>query len=156
MSKPDMDALVNLIVDSGMAEMDKLSGFPDEDIKALEKKHNVRLPGAYKEFLSSIGYSAPDIFNSVLIMYPGLDKYRDNAYELAKENNIKIPADAFVFLIEDSQFFYFDTKSGDDPAVFKYFEGDKEAKQVFDHFSDWLTDFITVEAELETEYSSTK
>lgn len=156
MSKLDMNLLVSKIVDSGMGTMDELSGFPDEDIEELERTHNVRLPEAYKEFLSSIGYSSDNIFYSVLFMYPGLEKYRNEAYQLADQNSIKLPDSAFVFLIDDTQFFYFDTKSGDDPPVYKYFEGDAAAKQVFDHFSDWLIDFVTVESELEIENAKSK
>ena len=152
--KPDMDALVDWIVESGMAKMEELSGFYDDDIAALERTNNVHLPRAYKEFLSSIGYSSSNVFYSVLFVYPGLETYRLLAYEMAEQCKIQLTPSDFVFLIDDTQFFYFDTKSGDDPEVYKYMEGDDAPKKVFDHFSDWLTDFVTVEGELERKYRS--
>ncbi len=152
MSKLDMDALVEIIIESGMGTMEDLAGFSEEDIAELEKKYNVRLPLTYKEFLDSIGYSGTSVFSSVIMVYPSLDEFRDSAYEMVEEDEYKLPSSSFVFLLDDNYFLFFDTESGDDPPVYKYSTGSKAPELFYDSFSEWLTRYVKAEAELESKY----
>lgn len=153
MSKLDMDAIVEIIIESGMGKMEDLAGFPEEDIAELEKKYNVRLPLTYREFLGSIGYSGTSVFSSVVLVYPSLDEFKDLAYKMVEKNAYTLPSSSFVFLLDDNYFLFFDTKSGDNPPVYKYSKGSKAPELFYNSFSEWLTRYVKAEAELESKYA---
>jgi hypothetical protein len=150
MMKMTADALAQFMVKSEMATPDQIQGFSEEEIVLLEKKHGVNLPESYKDFLISFGKTDDAVFYSIYFTYPSLDRSRHHAYELAAANGLTLPPGAFIFLMEDSLFLFFNTEEGKDPPVYKYIEGQTIQKYA-DSFSQWLSDMVQAEVALDVE-----
>lgn len=115
----------------------KLVGLSESEITAIQEKHAIALPSAYREFLSLMGRDDGGLFSNI-ILFPGLEKYRQQAYDMASQHGFELPLSAYVFQIDDSGFRYFCLDEGDDPPVYEYIEGRKLAEKIDDRFSAWL------------------
>lgn len=153
--KETPEALAQMIIDAGLAQQSDLHGFSEIQIKDLERTHNIVLPEAYKSFLRAMGNSSEEIFYSFSFVYPGIEKQRSFAYELAKQSEKQLSPSSFVFLVDDAMFLYFDTTNGDDPPVYRFVER-QDPSIVSDSFSQWLSDFVEQEVKLEIENKATK
>jgi hypothetical protein len=83
-----------------------------------------------------MGKKAGGLFDEVL--YPAIEEFRKDAYEIAEADNFALPTSAYVFLIDDSGFRYFCLDEGDDPPVYEYVKGRKNSQKIEERFSAWL------------------
>ena len=148
MKNIDYQSLKKMIVESGMATPEEICGCSNSYISELETQYG-KLPGAYRAFLSAMGSSSDNIFYSVNLVYPSLEKFRSQAVRILQESNVKLAPTAFVFLLTDTMFLFFDIKDGEDSAVLRYREGHAGAEKIYDSFSEWLVDFVSTESKLE-------
>ena len=98
----------------------------EEEVIRLEQVTHFSLPQAYQEFLRTMGNSTDDFLVGSDFLYPVLPSLQEWARELLIENQIpqKFPDDAFVFFMHQGyQFNFFHTSEGEDPPVYRYFEG---------------------------------
>jgi hypothetical protein len=61
---PTAEFLVERIVSLGLARPKEIIGCSEEEIRALEVIHQVRLPRAYRDFLAVMGHGAGQVFHS--------------------------------------------------------------------------------------------
>lgn len=142
------EQLAKMIIDSGMAKQSDIHGLSEQQISQIQDLHKVSLPGAYKHFLRTMGNSSDSVFYSVSFVFPALEERRSWAYKLASQASLQLPSTAFVFLIDDALFFFFDTKEGDDPPVYRFIEG-QQVNKIANSFSQWLNDYVSTEVELD-------
>ncbi len=115
----------------------------EDEVSSLEQKVHLSLPIAYKEFLLTMGKGTDTFLVGSDFLYPELLNLQEVAKEMLAEDEFpqKFPEDAFVFFMHQGyQFNFFRTSGGDDPPVFRYFEGkDQETFPViYHHFTDFL------------------
>lgn len=106
-----------------LLEPGEISPCTEAEVKALEKQLNVRLPGAYREFLLWMGKDGGKLFRGTDCWYELLPKLQSWARELLAENGLSdlLPTDAFVFLMHQGyQFMFFRLSEGEDPPVYHY------------------------------------
>ena len=147
MKAQPMDALVKLIVESGMATPDQIRGCSDAEIKQIESIAGVHLPQAYKNFLLGFGASANDVFYDVLFVYPAIVEHRDIIERIEARTGYKLKSTEFVFLIRDGLIIFFDTADGDDPPILLLEAPEPHPKKISFSFSEWLTVYVTDEAQ---------
>lgn len=125
----------------------EIIGLNIDEITLLEKKFNVKLPLAYKQFLLSSGRKTGFLLNGYYIEYPLLmDNKEDAIYELNFDDRKKADRkpeikDSYFFFAqwEGYNFFFFDCSiKEDDPPVF-LFDTEKITKYK-DSFTDFLRD----------------
>ena len=95
----------------------------EQEVAALEQQLNVRLPGAYREFLLWMGKDGGDLLRGTDCSYEIIPKLEPWAVELLAENGLShlLPGDAFVFLMHQGyQFMFFRLSEGEDPAVYHF------------------------------------
>jgi hypothetical protein len=113
------------------------------EISLLEQNTHLLLPGAYKEFLLTMGKGAGDLLVGSDVFYQQIGNLQESAKEMLSEDAFpqKLPADAFVFFMHQGyQFNFFCTSEGDDPPVYRYFEGkDRDTfPLIYPHFTEFL------------------
>lgn len=137
------------IIDSGMATEKEFEGCTDGEIADIEAQFGLKLPPAYREFLKVMGKNAGEEFlRDATITYPHIVKFRYQADNIAKSAGITIPVTAFVFLIHDYQFLYFDTANGEaDPLTYRYLEEDDKPVKLFDSYTDCMASIVQTEVE---------
>ena len=137
---------VDQIVAAGIAKVGEIQGCDNDDIAHLEKHFQINLPDAYKNFLRTMGKNVGLFLNDCTITYPDIMEFREQADELAKAGGVSLPETAFVFLIHDYQFHYFDTANGAfDPATFRYVEDETSSIKTFDSFTQCMSNFVKTE-----------
>ncbi|HUY93451.1 MAG TPA: SMI1/KNR4 family protein [Pirellulales bacterium] len=140
---------------TGLAAADATRGCTKEEIAEIESTLRVRLPNAYREFLRLCGKQAGEFLLGTDWTFPTILALKESAAALLRECDVprELSPSAFVFAMHQGyQFLFFDCQSGQDPAVFRFIEGDQSARQVFDSFSNWFRqcaeDEIAAQAEL--------
>ena len=114
---------------------------PDE-IRALEEKYSVALPGKYKAFLSA----GDALFQEIMVGSDFHPPYLENLNKWAKElleedgNPFSLKPGDFVFSMHQGyQFMFFNcTEGSDDPPVYYYLEGAKEVQEVAPSFTSYI------------------
>lgn len=140
--------LAQKIVQSGMSPQNHIRGLTDDEIAEIENSFKLSFPGSYKEFLRTMGGSSDKVFYSVNFVFPGLAEQMSCPYELLAAANLQLPPSAFVFLIEDARFLFFDANEGEDPPVYEFIEA-RGIVKIADTFSLWLSDYVMKEIELD-------
>ena len=133
-----IDTFVQKLFSSGLASPETLKGCSVKDIEQLEAKLKVTLPAAYRDFLFCMGRSAGQFMPECSFTYPEIeDCTRDIAETLLKAHTrYQLSDTSFVFVERyGCQFFFFETTQGEDPPVFRYFEGDELPVQIADSIS---------------------
>jgi hypothetical protein len=146
------EELVDKLISSDLADPKDIQGCSDDEVRQIEAAFNLRLPQAYKVFLSSFGKKAGALLDGSDYLYPALLDCRRTAEKIIAdtEARFQLSPQSFVFLQHEGyQFLFFDTdKANQDPPVFRFIEGDSYPSKIFDTFSDWLSLCIEQEAEL--------
>ncbi len=124
-----------------------LTGCSEEEITRLETVYSIKLPKAYKEFLSIIGKSE-NVFAGILFSYsdligsPDFDRLGEQAEGIVEisETKFKLLKTWFVFSMNDQiyNFVFLKTEEGEDPPVYLYYEGNEEEETVLPSFSEWV------------------
>ena len=140
---------IKQIVESGIASVESIQGCSPEEIAELENHFQVRLPDAYKAFLRAMGKSIGEGFlRDCTITYPYLIKFHRLAERLADAEGFEMPKLAFVFLLHDYQFHYFNTAGGEpDPPTYRFLEGDEKPVQTFGSFTAWMSSVVGEETQ---------
>ncbi|PZR09699.1 MAG: hypothetical protein DI539_21710, partial [Flavobacterium psychrophilum] len=121
---------------------ERMSPLYESDVDSIEKECNVKLPGAYKEFLLYMGRGAGRYMIGSDVFYDKMLHLQFWAEELAKENNLQpLPPGSFTFWMHQGyRAAYFMTGDGEDPAV--YFYSEEKGIDGFKIITNSLTDFF--------------
>jgi hypothetical protein len=120
---PKIQAFINHLLASGRAKT--LRGCSESDILEVECKYRLKLPPAYRDFLSAAGRGADQFLVGTDWLYPQLLELGEAARDLLYQHTkFKLSDSDFVFLMHQGyQFMYFRTGTGDpDPEVRRYLE----------------------------------
>ncbi len=139
--KPDRTPkqLIRRLLRSGMAKKNDLLPCTANEIAALEKRHGVYLPTAYKIFLQAMGKGAGDFLVNDH-WYAFYDHLMESGFgttlapEDLEELEFELPANSFVFATRMGEvylYFVID-RENDDPPVFGW--NSNEHKKMFDSF----------------------
>ncbi|MBI3220949.1 MAG: SMI1/KNR4 family protein [Bacteroidetes bacterium] len=115
-----------------------------EEIKKLEDTLQIKLPEAYREYLSVMGKYSGKINEGTDCFYDDLIRIQAWPKELLKENSVldELPSDAFVFSMHQGyEFWYFRISEGNNPPVYGYHEGDDDPQLLIAQFPTF-TDYI--------------
>ena len=137
-----------------------IKGCTDEEIKVMAHIQQVKkLPRIYIDFMKYFGKASGDLFIGYSFYHTEANmKDIANKY-LRNEGKFQLNSNDFVFMdLNGHSFWYFDTSSGEDPAIYMYVisDGDDEDDYPFklggikieENLSIFLTQFI---AERESE-----
>jgi SMI1 / KNR4 family (SUKH-1) len=152
MAKSDsfVEHALTRLIEAGLAEPAKIRGCREEEIGRLEKELGVVLPAFYRLFLTRMGRSAGAFLSGTDFLFADLGGLRLQAEQLLHESKagFRLSDTDFVFAVHQGyQFLFFDTKESDDPAVWRYQEGDAASQKAFSHFSQWLDACVSDEIE---------
>ena len=112
-----------------------------DEIQQIENALKIRLPSAYREFLSLCGKGAGDFLVGTDWTYPSVLSLNQSASQLLHEcgDHLKLSPSDYVFAMHQGyQFLFFDSQVSDDPPVFVFVEGEDSSLLVFDSFSNWF------------------
>lgn len=126
-------------------------GCSDEQIAAIERRYDVRLPASYRRFLSELGVSMGGFLPGDDLCYPAVLELTDEvrAWLDERDGRATVSATEFVFAgHHDYVYLSFDTAAGSDPPVDRYVAGDTRATRVFDTFSEWFEATVRDECSL--------
>ena len=119
-------------------------GITSDELAAVEAAYGVKLPGAYKEYMSVYGKKSGYLLSSYLMTVNKLaGNFECVEFDLkhtVHDNKFRIESNMFFFGQWQGSVFYFECDRGDDPPVF--FIQDFDA--VLRH-SDKFTDFVREE-----------
>jgi len=141
--------LVESLIAVGRVSANQVVGCSEQEIANIEARFGYNLPGAYKDFLRTLGKGAGKFQNDCMWKYPELLEDVPEATRGVLDNcngtykhTIELPKTAFVFLESGgSQIMFFDTADGDDPPVFLYEQGNQQATKWADSFSSWVAEY---------------
>jgi len=139
-----VDQAIAGLVSSGLVSKSELVGCSEAEIQAIEDAFTIRLPAAYRQFLALLGKCAGDFMRGTDFRYADhvdIFSQRKGAEELliASGSSFHLMPTHFVFMSHQGyQFLFFDCDSTDDPAVWRYREGDADPEPVASRFSMWL------------------
>jgi hypothetical protein len=128
-----------------------IEGCTSEEIEFLKQSQGVDfLPETYVQFLEEMGQGAGLLFLGSDYTYNFLIVLKENALSTLKSarSQLKLPDDAFVFLMHQGYiFYYFHTKNLDnDPAIYGYKAGEKEFKLISatlsEHFNNSVNEML--------------
>ena len=140
-----------MYIEQVLDEMKRL-GTPDiqqfipctaEEVLLLEQQIRLSFPIAYREFLLTMGKGAAGFLVGSEFLYQDLRGLQEVAREMLAEDAFpqQLPEDTFVFFMHQGyQFNFFRTSEGDNPPVYRYFEGkDQETfPLIYPHYTDFL------------------
>jgi hypothetical protein len=130
-----------------LAQLDKIIPCTEEEVRTLEQEVGLSLPAAYREFLLWMGHGTDGLLRGSDCLYEDLILLQRDAVGLMKEDDYPepLPEDAFVFLMHQGyQFGFFRTSEGDDPPVYRYYEGADQSSitTIGPHFSEHLLSVV--------------
>jgi len=147
MKNLEMTELKRLLVDCGRAKSADIVGLTNQEISNVEAALGLSFPASYKDFLQVFGNTASHVFPQEYVSLSLVVSKIDKARRMLSEVAIELPSTAFVFIIGDSQFLFFDTREAPEPAIFSYKEGRSKFERVYDNFNDCINDYLQSEAE---------
>ncbi len=114
------------LVRSGIARAEELLPCTAEDIDRLEREAGQPLPGAYVDFLLTIGRGAGEFMSDLTIFYPDIIKAQNFMRELLAEANLQLPDDAWILCDRYGEVMLFvHLSDGDDPPVYRWYDSDE-------------------------------
>ncbi|MEJ2611277.1 MAG: SMI1/KNR4 family protein [Candidatus Thiodiazotropha sp.] len=111
-----------VLIDSGIAAESDIKGLADDEIKDIEIKCDLILPGQYKNFLRACGKNAGRLGSTLTILYPGILGLKDSLQELIEDEELKIllPSNIFICSYYEGGIFDFFICDGDpNPKLFR-------------------------------------
>jgi hypothetical protein len=139
MPPPTIRASLKRLAASKVVAPQKLAGCSAAEIADLEAALNLRLPRAYRTFLSNCGKGAGDFLCGTDWEYKDIPQMQLVAKELLKESAIldRWTQSHFAFTMHQGyNFLFFDCTQGQNPPVWLFYDGTCE--QVRDSFTIWL------------------
>lgn len=124
-----------------------IEGCTSSEIEFLKQSQGVDfIPETYVQFLEEMGQGAGLLFVGSDYAYEALIYLKENAVSTLNgaRSSLKLPDDAFVFLMHQGYlFYYFHTKDFDnDPAIYSYKEGDKEFQLMSATLSEYFNECV--------------
>lgn len=117
----DIQKLIALMVERGVAKEAELVGMPNNDIQFLEKQLNLTFPQTYVQFLQNFGHSAGYLSPWMAIYFDDLKKIRSQ-YELlcaTQSKSHKLEANVLIIGNWESIFDYIICDGQPDPVVYR-------------------------------------
>ena len=133
---------------AGIASPDQIRGCSENEIESIENSFRVKLPSAYKEFLSAFGHSAGRFWYEADFAADKLPEINRKARAILEESDagLELPPRGFVFALRyEEQFLFFlaDGKS-DNPPTFRYLFGNTQFVKTHDVFWDAIEGVLEV------------
>ena len=146
----DFDTLIKTMYSSELSKPDEVIGCSKDEISAIEAKFGLKLPASYRAFLERMGKCAGWLLEGSDFYYPDLLECRKAAEDLLKDDPaFELKETDFVFLQHQGyQFLFFNAAGSEDPPVFRFVEGEKQALKVADNFSSWLATTVAQESKV--------
>ena len=145
MTSSYIDAIEQSLLASGLAERDAIRGCNESEIRELEQLFGLTFPRVYREFLQKMGRQAGRLFLGSDVFLGRIRELRQYAEEILKESSttFRLPVNCHVFLSHQGYvFLYFVADSQDDPAVYRFVEGERAPTRVNSSFSSFLEDSV--------------
>lgn len=143
----DVQKLVNLMIEKGLAKSSELIGVSSQEMQSLEHFFSLEFPFAYRLFLSHFGRSAGFLSPWMAIYYDDLKEIRENFDNLNRNRLIKfsLPKAALLIANCESTFDFLLCDEGEDPSVYRLElggQGDIKAQLYAQCFSSYLENLI--------------
>lgn len=137
-----LDALVQLLVEQGIATPATIQGCSEDELRALEAHHGRPLPRAYREFLQRMGREMGELFaGSEIRCGPHLLTLRADAEAMLRAGGVQasLPGGAIIFAGHGPDAFdFFLSGEGDDPPVYQYMAGGASWQRIAPSFTSYL------------------
>ncbi|HMM27598.1 MAG: SMI1/KNR4 family protein [Chloroflexota bacterium] len=137
-----LDALVQLLVEQGIAAPATIRGCSEDELRALEAHHGRPLPRAYREFLRVMGHEMGELFaESEIRCGPHLLTLRADAEAMLRAGGVQtpLPDSAIVFAGHGPDAFdFFLSGESDDPPVYQYLAGSASWQRIAPSFTGYL------------------
>jgi len=136
-----MAEILRRLVLRRIALPERIKGYTEEEIEAVQAFFPYPLPLAFRQFLKAMGHGAGRFFEGIDLFFTP-ERYR--RFYIAKNNDsdesFVLPDDAFMFsCTQGCSFSYFLVGQGlDDPPVYYYVEFDKQPTATGKTFSEYL------------------
>jgi hypothetical protein len=149
MSQNAIEQSVARLTEAGLVKPGALKGCTAEEIRQIEAKFQLQLPGIYQEFLARMGKAAGHFLVGSDFLFPTPLSLRAEAEALLEQSGLEFELEHgdFVFVGHQGyEFLFFRVGDSPDLPVFLLTE-DEEPKKVFSQFSDWLLSCVGDEIE---------
>lgn len=136
----EKEKIIELLIESQVESPESFQGCSDIEIDEIEKKFMLKLPLAYKDFLSLFGKETENFLAGSDFTYPRVLELRESAENLLAEtgSSYSLKKNDYVFFMHQGYAFLFFTVDGSpDPPVMRYQEFE-EIAQATKSFSEWL------------------
>src|ERR1044072_561961 len=134
MSPDFMKGFAQELVRAGLAMPHEIRGCSKREVARLESYYGIRLPEAYRQFLSEMGHKAGIFYRGTDCFYRHLFDLREWMEETLSEDRspFQLTKDAFVFSSHQGYIyhFFYTIESNPDPPVWSYYEGEVSPKQL--------------------------
>lgn len=147
--RDSFDALAKRLVASGVAAEGKLVGCSEEEIRNLEENYHVRLPAAYRMYLSRMGRASGRLFSHdhVEASYPGVlkltENYRESHLTPAREGRVILPDNAVIILDRlGDQHVFVPCDGRSDPPVYYFADWDQAYCESHTSVLAWLETWL--------------
>jgi hypothetical protein len=147
MNKKNIDDFIEYLESHSIAPRSSLIGCTKEEVDKLERKYSPVFPSSYRSFLLNMGHKSGRLFSHdhFAIHYSYVleltDSTREELTNTQSENNVCLPADAFVILDRlGEQFQFIRCNNREDSPVWYLAEWEPEIKQTHSSVYDWLYD----------------
>jgi len=132
-----IDNLAIRFIETGIATPDTIRGCSEEELLEIEEFFNLKLPGAYKDYMRKFGKASGAFLEECGIYYPNMLRNRERAETLLNNNTDYKLKDSDLVIITryGYEFYFFDTEDGNpDPPVYRYRENRDEPVLLADSF----------------------
>lgn len=140
MPPPTIRASLKRLAASPVVKPHKLIGCSKTEITELEAALNLRLPRAYRTFLSNCGKGAGEFLCGTDWEYKDIPQMQSIAKQLVDDSPFagRWSSTLFAFTMHQGyEFLFFDSTQGQDPPVWHFYD-DRIWEQVRDSFTIWL------------------
>jgi hypothetical protein len=141
-----LDRVVEELVACGLARPNGIRGCSEKELCDLEVQIGKKLPAAYREFLSLMGWYAGELFKGSDAFYGDIRSLQSSLPSDPDEFprlDFRPPDDAIVIMSHQGYvYFYVRQSEGDDPPVYRYMAGEPNAIQVNARFSEYLAESV--------------
>jgi SMI1 / KNR4 family (SUKH-1) len=114
----------------------------ETELKAAERRFNWRLPTSYRTFVLAADEPAAQLHTPRRDLEPARlaanREYADFLLKASKADYALAGADVVFLVHEGFQFWFFRCDDGDDPAVYRFSEGEQRPSKVAPSLSAWF------------------
>lgn len=136
-----MDEVVRRLIVGGFASLESIQGCSPGEVQAVSRLWGVALPDAYVAFLLRMGRGAGRFYLGSDVYYPKVLELKEGTAELlrAAPDTIRYNSSSVTFgMHQGYEILYFEASRHPDPPVYRYTEGEVEARLVEDSLTSLL------------------